>query len=388
MAQKAVLEAVDTIYDATLDKTQWQRVVEHISAAFPFTLNALLFYDGMDQRGGEIQNFTTFDSELMRRYVDYYSSVNPWVRVHMKAPIGPVTRASDYLPTVQLRNTEFFTDWLRFADGVDEAQGCTLFREQDRLALFGVHYRSDHRRPAEIDSLNRFLKCLAPHIRRAFGLQRQFYGVNFQTEALEAALDLLETPMLIVTGAGKVTFANKAAEQKFAEDQYPLFMTFGQLSFRQAELDNEFRSALKVATGMRHEHGEIHQRTLRLPIDEKLFHLLGIFPLATNLPNRSFAAVDAARAQRFALISIVDPTARLRTPETTVQLALGITPAEARLAIATANDVTLKDFADQRGISFNTVRSQMRSILDKLGLKRQSQLTALMARSFGHFVER
>lgn len=53
---------------------------------------------------------------------------------------------------------------------------------------------------------------------------------------------------------------------------------------------------------------------------------------------------------------------------------LGLTPAEARLAARLRFGLSLKEAAEELGISVNTVRNQLKSIFDKLGVNRQADL--------------
>ena len=50
----------------------------------------------------------------------------------------------------------------------------------------------------------------------------------------------------------------------------------------------------------------------------------------------------------------------------------GLTPAEARLAQALVNGLSLQEYADQQSVSIHTVRSQFRTIATKAGVGRQT----------------
>lgn len=52
----------------------------------------------------------------------------------------------------------------------------------------------------------------------------------------------------------------------------------------------------------------------------------------------------------------------------------GLTPAEARLAAFLKDGLSLKEAAEQLGISVNTARNQIKSVFEKLGVNRQSDL--------------
>lgn len=52
----------------------------------------------------------------------------------------------------------------------------------------------------------------------------------------------------------------------------------------------------------------------------------------------------------------------------------GLTPAETRLAARLKDGLTLKEASGDLGVTFNTVRNQLRAIFEKIGLSRQSDL--------------
>ncbi len=69
-----------------------------------------------------------------------------------------------------------------------------------------------------------------------------------------------------------------------------------------------------------------------------------------------------------------------------LQRQFGFTPAESRLAIALAEGATLEDFATKRGISVGTVRTQVKSAMDKADVHTQAQLVGVVLRSVAAFV--
>ena len=57
-----------------------------------------------------------------------------------------------------------------------------------------------------------------------------------------------------------------------------------------------------------------------------------------------------------------------------VQKGFGLTPAEARLAIRLKDGLSISEAAEAIGVSVNTARNQLRSIFQKIGVNRQSEL--------------
>jgi DNA-binding CsgD family transcriptional regulator len=54
--------------------------------------------------------------------------------------------------------------------------------------------------------------------------------------------------------------------------------------------------------------------------------------------------------------------------------ALRLSPALARLAAAFAQGESLKDYAARHGVSYETVRTQMKQLMDAVGVNRQALL--------------
>ena len=81
-----------------------------------------------------------------------------------------------------------------------------------------------------------------------------------------------------------------------------------------------------------------------------------------------------------AAVVLVDPGARRKTPETHLQRAFQLTPAEARLASHMAMGNPLDKICDRLGISKETGRNHLKSIFAKMGISRQAELVLLMSK--------
>lgn len=91
--------------------------------------------------------------------------------------------------------------------------------------------------------------------------------------------------------------------------------------------------------------------------------------------------VSAALAEEPALLVLFrDPTTKgtHATPE--ILEALGLTPAEARLAAQVGAGQSVKESAEYVGITESTARSSLKIVYDKLGIGRQSELAGIVAR--------
>jgi DNA-binding CsgD family transcriptional regulator len=101
--------------------------------------------------------------------------------------------------------------------------------------------------------------------------------------------------------------------------------------------------------------------------------LVQVLPLR---PGRT----GAFSAWRGAVMLVTNPAARSTPSVGMLQRLLGLTPAEAGLAAGLVAGRTLAAQAAQRGVSIETLRTHLVGIRRKTGCRRQSELTALLAR--------
>jgi DNA-binding CsgD family transcriptional regulator len=66
-------------------------------------------------------------------------------------------------------------------------------------------------------------------------------------------------------------------------------------------------------------------------------------------------------------------------PVELVQSLFDLTPAEARVARSLSAGETVEKIASIGGVSLNTVRSQLRCVLEKTGCHRQAEVVALLS---------
>ena len=81
-----------------------------------------------------------------------------------------------------------------------------------------------------------------------------------------------------------------------------------------------------------------------------------------------------------AMALIDDPDEEIRLKPETLMALFALTPAETRISLLVASGMSAVDIASQHGIGYETVRSHIRSIFQKTGTGRQSELSALFGK--------
>ncbi|WP_270939450.1 helix-turn-helix transcriptional regulator, partial [Falsiroseomonas oryzae] len=91
-------------------------------------------------------------------------------------------------------------------------------------------------------------------------------------------------------------------------------------------------------------------------------------------------ATDLPAGFRGAMLLVTDGARRPAPNAALLGRMFGLTPAEARLAAALAAGRSAADHAKARGVSVETVRSQLAAIRRKTGCRRQADLAVLLTR--------
>jgi DNA-binding CsgD family transcriptional regulator len=216
------------------------------------------------------------------------------------------------------------------------------------------------------------LKRLVPHLQRAARLHLRMDEMRVQSQTVEAALDRLPFGVVIADATGRALSVNRAAAEMAAAND-GLLLRDGRLTTARTEetaaLTRHVAEAIRTA-GRRNGHGGGALLVPR-PSGRRPFALL-IAPLSPDValgtPHRTLAALI--------LITDLDSPPEL-LGRRLVEL-FGLTPTEACLAVAMAAGKRLEDIAEERGVRMPTLRTQLRSILDKTGTRRQADLMRLI----------
>jgi DNA-binding CsgD family transcriptional regulator len=178
------------------------------------------------------------------------------------------------------------------------------------------------------------------------------------------ALDRLCAGVIVIDDRGLVVEMNRAAEAivQFGDG---LFIREGRLFARRVFETTKVAKLIAGATGEQTPMAGgrmVIGRSDGLPP-----YVLAVMPLHA-------APVDD---RRLAMIIVVDPARHVPSERDLADL-FGLSPAEARVAAALTKGKSA-DVAAASGVQITTVRTQLRSILRKVGVKRQFDLVRILS---------
>jgi DNA-binding CsgD family transcriptional regulator len=221
----------------------------------------------------------------------------------------------------------------------------------------------DAPRPAGDDSVEWLMALLAPHLQAAKEVQLRLAEALTGRLAL-ASLDRLAVAAFVVDGTGAVHHLNAAA-RGFLADDGRVRIADSRLRFNKNTLNAALDAALREAT-------QTPSRFSLLPIrsSKREMYEVAVSPLQGGRASGSDALP-------LALVVIAGPRPDAECIVRRVRPLYGLTEAEARVMAALALGATVDEIARTHGVRPSTVRAQVRSIFEKTGVHRQSDLVRL-----------
>ena len=357
--------------DAVMDESRWLDICDTVSrkyglcavTIFPFPLHSL-----PRKHPFASDNLRSSDSSILPKFMDADDSDD--LRVYHAIAKLPPQRFYPEVAIMGVDNEdELFDSTMRdlmFRElGVRSRIGAKMNLLGSWMDMMALHApkRSGALDPKLINDMNAvlpvFARCLNTH--RAMATLKQQFG------ACLAALDRLNFGCALIDESGRIAFEN-AMMKDILSDHDGIERAGGRLLVGDNERQAAFARGLARACDMR-----------TLPGNKSL--------MAFSIPRRSgrppyflklHAIADVHRetdiAHPFALLFAVDPTRRGSMSADGIGALEVLSPAELDVCRYLLVGAETRDIADQRNVSLETTRQQIKSVLAKLNCRNRSQL--------------
>jgi DNA-binding CsgD family transcriptional regulator/PAS domain-containing protein len=353
---------ISSIHDAALVPDLWPAALQSIMDAVGAVGAGYGVFD--KQTGGiewlsETGALVDMESDL----VNYYYPLDPYRPMLDAAPSGRWMWVSQCLPAAELRRNEWYNDYL-LKVGVDDGVGVRLFESASHSVIFGVSHGIG-RAPfaqAGIAALQGLVEPLA----KAARLHTELHGLGWRSSLGLQALDQLAAGVMVIDGDGRVIELNRAAE-RIVRRSAGLTIRNGRLA-ASAVFDSE-KLAKLIADAVDEKAGAAAGRMLVRRRDGRPAYVLTVAPLGARV---------TVEERPLALIVVAGPDARSPSGRELAEL-FGLSPAESRLAAALMTGKTLRDISGASGVRITTLRTQLSSVLRKVGVTRQAELIRVLA---------
>lgn len=356
-----------------MEPEAWQRAVDGVHALLPAAGANLQGY----QNGTKPQFFFVhqgYDPNYVHRFQQEYAQTNPWVGFIPRMPLGVphIISESEYLPAVRRSDCHSFA----CQNGNGYGVGMPIWATPERF-FFLVIECSERKAEKISKPAARIAKLLSTHLARAFAINHRLGSAERQQKALASFLERAEAPIIVVDAARRVRFANQAGEHLLATSSLLEHPTMGRVAVTGTAAQAALEEAVRCCTAGR----VLTSSPLLIDVDTSSASArIAVIPLAADGslmrgPGSAFHA-----AQRLALLLFIPANRAVGDVHALFRESLGLTRAEAELAVALSDGEGLAEYAMRRNVAIATVRNQLQAIYGKTLTHRQGELVALLSR--------
>jgi DNA-binding CsgD family transcriptional regulator len=361
-------ELVGAIYEANLDVDKWASLALRVADVFSAESGSLQVQPLVAGSAARLLSLTeNIIGEPAATYEQYYFRHDVYVQHAMQHGLKGTYLSQEAVAPSEVARSEFYTDWGK-RTGVFHVVGGGVLLGPANVALLAVH-RPIHGPMFDAEE-RRCLALLLPHIGRALQVAAHMGGLQAGETAKSEALARLNVGAIVVAANGTILQHNALAERLFMEGD-GLCSVRGRLTARRHQ---ERLQQMLSDCGGAGIPVEVPGGLLTLPRP-------GRAPLSVLVGRLDATYPGIVASGPAAIVFVHDPEIADPVSEAALMALYRFTAAEARLAAALAGGMRLHTFAERRGISLDTVKTQLRHVMAKTGTERQTDLVALLARN-------
>lgn len=345
----ALKPTLESLYLAATHEEHWDTALAELSTAFDSPRVALLRATPGLRAVVQIRA-RNHDPEAQRLYHDYYWALDPSNLIAPEARVGQWLDRPELFDPATTPRPEYMDFAVRW--GIRYVCGGKVHSDETTETFLGLQRPMGHS-PFDEQSA-RVFELLAPHIRLAASIAAELNAARLSQGLAQAALDGLPGLVYAVNAEGRVMIANACGERHLAS-KAPFCTHAGVLTSVDPNVAARLSSALKdaralVGTGFRCNAGA----------DTWLIRVLPI-------------AVLPGTAVVYATSTVPSPV-----PAELLKQVLGFSTSEAEVAYLMADGLSAKEIAHARRVSITTIRTQIREVFRKAGVRRQADLSRLL----------
>jgi DNA-binding CsgD family transcriptional regulator len=370
---------VHQIYEGATDISAWTRIVAAVANHLDAEKGLLLTPFDPPGKGGFIFPYG-IGQQHIALWKSRYLPEDLWARRMTERGLffeGNVILGYELTTREELLESRWYREFLAEMDIFQFVCGIVFTGGRADVPATGFpFYRGVNALPFE-EHHREQMRLLIPHVSRSLGVMFKLRDAEFRIAASLQALDRIRQAILLLDEMGGVCFANSTAERILQQQDG---LTLGEVvgahrtlgtddPLAQAALARALQSGVSVPDA---ETTHLAQTILiRRPSGSRSYAVQVSYLPETN-PYRLGAQTPRA------IVFIKDGTLVSQPEPGLLQRVYGLTPAEARAALALCDGGSLDAVAAQLNVKLNTLKTHLKSIYTKTSADNRAALTKLM----------
>jgi len=372
---------VGLIYEGPLEPQPWQSALPALRRVLDAQVASLVLRPPTAGDKGVILNSLRPDSAQgaaldvladpddweLQIYREEFFALDPFLNL---TP-GKVIALEDILGDAELEASDYYKHYLKPID-LFRILGVDTLEPDGMLARLRLSRRRSE--PPFSNHDRALLEFLAPHLQRAIQIYARLNRTKSERDLYAGAVDQLSVATIILDEQARLLNTNAIAQVMLDEGD-GITLRGAHLHINGRDTNSRLQDALKTIIAAQQKRETSVVRALSVPRSGSRSDLgLVIRPVPASQWSEGQSSPCAA-------IFISDPDLQEHASQQVLGELLGLSPAEANLAILLARGLSLAESSDLQNISQHTARAQLKSIFAKTGVSRQAELVRLILKS-------
>jgi len=357
--------ALDAIYDAATQFDRWPAALERIGQAFGCSYVGLIDRNPRTMEGRAIA--IGIDPAGQRQFFEVWSQ-HDILRLRTRAyRPGAIETDQDILPRSELLRSDYYNGFLKPHDmhaylrmTLSVEDGCRKIISLSRPISLGDYETSD------VEQCRR----LMPHLQRAARVTQRVEESNLVLTAFSDLLEQSPTGVLLISPAGSILFANRAA-RTMAQAADGFLLRRGRIEVLNRQDHAALQRLIAGATGRIGRADAARGGVMRLR-------------RTSGKPDLAIVAAPLASGTSWtetgpvAFMLVTDPETTSTRPEAMIRQLFGLSAAETRVAQRLMMGDSPEQAAAILNVKIATARWHLASLYRKTGTSRQAQLMRML----------
>ncbi len=355
--------AVGGLFEASMGERPWSAALAALGECFTSGVY-LTTFDAVRQTPVLAVTCNRISPAADADYEQHYGAIDPRRALVMQSPIGEVLVCHEHFDASFVRGNEFYNDFL-LRYGFRYAMGVSLPGGGNEVAMLGFQRRRSEGYFSAKDQ--HALRMALPHLGRALRVRHVFSAAAESGARRQAMLDALPVAAFLVDAKCRILERNRPAEELASKGRLVHGEHLRPPRLCEAtQLDQLVQDAVAATTRQGAGGG-----VCRLSGAGGHCLYLSVMPVAAE--SAGGLGVPAA------LVFVADPERRQVPGPGALRTVLGLTAAEQAVAEHLLAGLRVEEIAMRRGVSQETIRTQIKEILGKAGCARQVDLVRKLA---------
>lgn len=359
---------ISNIYDAALDATLWPGVMKQITRYLDASGASVISEDRVHFDARLYYDYG-FDPKWTDLYIEKYVTLNPLPRIGIAYPIDEVFTQYDLIPAEEFQATKFYLEWVKPQGIVDTA---VVNLDKTATSFAALVVRRSEREGLFDNSARQRMAQIAPHVRRAVLVGKTIQYHQTKSALLDDTLSKLAAAVFLLGADGRIVFASEAADKLLRAGDI-LRENNLSLAATNAKAGAALSSAISAALQGDDVLG-VRGTAIELSVSPKERWLAHVLPMTEGTRQKAGRPHLAAAA-----VFVRKASLELQWPLDAIGKLYNLTPGEIRVLQGIVDIGGVPAIAEKQGVSEDTVRTHLKSIFAKTGVKRQADLIKLVA---------